>query len=49
MRKRDHINARTLSEAAGEAALIAAKPLQANRYKVQIAKVLVQRTILACG
>jgi xanthine dehydrogenase YagS FAD-binding subunit len=37
------------AEAAGEAAVSAAKPLPATKYKVQIAKVLVQRTILACA
>jgi len=36
------------AEAAGEAAVAAARPLPATRYKVQIAKELVKRTILAC-
>jgi xanthine dehydrogenase YagS FAD-binding subunit len=36
-------------EMAGTAAVSAAKPLPHNGYMVQIAKVLVKRTILACG
>jgi CO/xanthine dehydrogenase FAD-binding subunit len=40
----DEINA----EAAGEAAVSDAVVLEANRYKVQIAKVMVKRAILAC-
>ena len=35
------------AEAAGAAAVEDAKPLQATKYKVQIAKVLVKRTLLA--
>jgi NADPH-dependent glutamate synthase beta subunit-like oxidoreductase len=38
----------TNAEAAGEAAVTGAVVLQANRYKVQIAKVMVKRAILAC-
>ena len=37
----------TNAEAAGEAAVSGAVP-EANRYKVQIAKVMVKRAILAC-
>jgi xanthine dehydrogenase YagS FAD-binding subunit len=37
------------AEIAGAAAVSAAKPLPHNAYIVQIAKVLVKRTILACG
>jgi len=37
-----------VAEAAGEAAVAGAKALEPNRYKVQIAKVLVKRTVLAC-
>ena len=36
------------AEAAGAAAVSAATPMSGNRYMVQIAKVLVKRTILAC-
>ena len=36
------------AEAAGEAAVSAAKPFPATKYKVQIGKVLVKRTLLAC-
>ena len=36
------------AEAAGEAAVSGAVVLEANRYKVQIAKVMVKRAILAC-
>ena len=36
------------AEAAGEAAMSGAKPLATNKYKVQIAKVMVKRAILAC-
>ncbi len=36
------------AEAAGAAAISAARALSANEYKVQIAKTLVKRTILAC-
>jgi xanthine dehydrogenase iron-sulfur cluster and FAD-binding subunit A len=36
------------AEAAGEAAVLNAVVLESNRYKVQIAKVLVKRAILAC-
>ncbi len=35
------------AEAAGEAAVADARPLQATRYKVQIAKTLVKRALLA--
>ena len=37
------------AELAGVAAVSAARPLPHNGYMVQIAKVLVKRTILACG
>jgi xanthine dehydrogenase YagS FAD-binding subunit len=37
------------AEAAGEAAVSAAKPLPATKYKAQIAKTLVKRTLLACA
>jgi xanthine dehydrogenase YagS FAD-binding subunit len=37
------------AEMAGAAAVSAAKPLPCNGYMVQIAKVLVKRTILVCG
>jgi NADPH-dependent glutamate synthase beta subunit-like oxidoreductase/CO/xanthine dehydrogenase FAD-binding subunit len=36
------------AEAAGEAAVAAAQAMEPNRYKVQIAKILVKRAILAC-
>jgi xanthine dehydrogenase YagS FAD-binding subunit len=42
------INERT-AEAAGNAAMSAAKPMERNGYMVRIAKVLVKRVILACG
>ncbi len=35
-----------LAEAAGEAAVAAAEPFEANKYKIQIAKTLVKRTLL---
>ena len=35
-----------LAAAAGEAALEGAEPFEANRYKIQIAKTLVKRTLL---
>ena len=35
-----------LAEAAGEAAVIGAEPFEANKYKIQIAKTLVKRTLL---
>jgi CO/xanthine dehydrogenase FAD-binding subunit len=38
----------TNAEAAGEAAVSGAVVLEANRYKVQIAKVMVKRAVLAC-
>ncbi|MBN1567272.1 MAG: FAD binding domain-containing protein [Acidobacteria bacterium] len=38
----------SLAEAAGAAAMSDAKPLERNGYMVQIAKVLIKRTILAC-
>jgi NADPH-dependent glutamate synthase beta subunit-like oxidoreductase len=38
----------TNAEAAGEAAVSGAVVLEANRYKLQIAKVMVKRAILAC-
>lgn len=38
-----------LAEKAGEAAIREARPREHNAYKVQIAKVLVKRTILACS
>ena len=37
-----------VAEAAGNAALADAKPFERNRYMVQIAKVLIKRSILAC-
>jgi NADPH-dependent glutamate synthase beta subunit-like oxidoreductase len=37
-----------LAEAAGEAAVADAQALEPNRYKVQIAKTMVKRAILAC-
>ncbi len=37
------------AEAAGEAAVSDAKPLCHNGYMVQIAKIMVKRTLLACG
>lgn len=37
-----------LAEQAGEAAVRAARPRELSTYKVQIAKVLVKRTLLAC-
>ena len=37
-----------LAEAAGDAAVTGARALDSNRFKVQIAKTLVKRTILAC-
>ncbi len=37
-----------LAEAAGDAAVAAAQPLEPNRYKVEIAKAMVKRAILAC-
>jgi xanthine dehydrogenase YagS FAD-binding subunit len=37
------------AEAAGEAAVSAAKPFPATKYKVQIAKIMVKRTLLACA
>ena len=37
------------AEAAGEAAVSEARPLPATKYKVQIAKTLVKRTLLACA
>ena len=37
------------AEAAGSAAISDAKPLHDNAYMVQVAKILVKRTILACG
>ena len=36
-----------LAEQAGEAAVAGAEPFEANRYKIQIAKTLVKRTLLA--
>jgi CO/xanthine dehydrogenase FAD-binding subunit len=36
------------AEASGEAALSEAKPLATNKYKIQVGKVIVQRTILTC-
>ena len=36
------------AEAAGDAAVSAAKPLADNKYMVQIAKIMVKRAILAC-
>jgi xanthine dehydrogenase YagS FAD-binding subunit len=36
------------AEAAGEAAVSGAEPMSHNAYKVQIAKIMVKRTILAC-
>jgi xanthine dehydrogenase YagS FAD-binding subunit len=38
-----------LAEAAGEAAIAGAQALDSNRFKVQIAKTMVKRAILACG
>ena len=37
-----------IADAAGAAAVSAARPLKSNRYKVQIARTLVKRAILAC-
>ncbi len=37
------------AETAGEAAVTGAVPLAGNKYKIQIAKVLVKRTLLACA
>lgn len=37
------------AEAAGQAAVFGAEPLQYNRYMVQVAKTLVKRAILACS
>jgi len=37
------------AEAAGDAAVSAAKPLADNAYMVQIAKIMVKRAVLACG
>ena len=39
----------SLAEAAGSAAMSDAKPMERNGYMVQIAKVLIKRTILACA
>ena len=36
-----------LAEAAGEAAVADAEPFEANKYKIQIAKTLIKRTLLA--
>ncbi len=38
-----------IADAAGAAAVSAARPLKSNRYKVQIARTLVKRAILACA
>ena len=38
-----------LAQKAGEAAVQAAKPLSRNRYKVQLARVAVQRALLAAA
>ena len=38
-----------IADAAGAAAVSEAKPLKSNRYKVQIARILVKRAILACA
>jgi len=38
-----------LAEKAGEAAVRAARPREQNKYKVQIAKTLVKRALLACS
>jgi xanthine dehydrogenase YagS FAD-binding subunit len=38
-----------LAEAAGQAAVMDAVPMERNRYMVQIAKTLVKRAILACA
>jgi xanthine dehydrogenase YagS FAD-binding subunit len=40
---------RALAQKAGEAAVQAAKPLSRNRYKVQLARVAVQRALLAAA
>ena len=37
------------AEAAGEASVVEAEPLKHNRYMVQVARVLVKRSILACS
>jgi xanthine dehydrogenase YagS FAD-binding subunit len=37
------------AEAAGRAAMAAAKPMERNAYMVQIARVLIKRALLACG
>ena len=39
----------SLAEAAGVAAMSDAKPMERNGYMVQIAKVLIKRTVLACA
>ena len=39
----------TVAEAAGIAALDDAQPMARNGYMVQIAKVLIKRSILACS
>jgi xanthine dehydrogenase YagS FAD-binding subunit len=40
---------RALAQKAGEAAVQGAKPLSRNRYKVQLARVAVQRALLAAA
>jgi len=37
-----------IAEAAGEALISDAKPLQHNAYMIQIAKIMVKRAILSC-
>ncbi len=37
------------ADAAGEAAVKGVKTLSMNKWKIQIAKVMVKRTILACA
>ncbi|UCD79240.1 MAG: xanthine dehydrogenase family protein subunit M [Desulfobacterales bacterium] len=39
----------TTAETAGEAAVAGATPLKDNAYMVQLAKIIVKRTLLACG
>ena len=38
----------TIAEAAGDAAMADAKPMEKNAYMVQISRVLIKRSILAC-
>ncbi|MEA2560520.1 MAG: xanthine dehydrogenase YagS FAD-binding subunit [Acidobacteriota bacterium] len=45
----DQVLGRALAQKAGEAAVQGAKPLSRNRYKVQLARVAVQRALLAAA